>query len=338
MISFYWVMDNLEKPHVFVTRTINKTAISLISESCLAEVWDKQYPPDYETLLEKTESISGLISLLTDKIDRKLILHSKGKLRVISQMAVGVDNIDLVAATESKLPIGHTPGVLTESVADFTFALLLSIARRVVEADREVHRGLWQPWGPEVLCGADIYGATLGIIGMGRIGQAVAKRARGFEIKVLYYDCTRHPESEKAWNASYVGFNELLETSDFISLHANLTKENHHLISKDQLSRMKSTAYLINTSRGALVNPDALEWALENHIIAGAAMDVTDPEPLPADSPLLRFKNLVITPHIASASTQTRANMAMMAARNLLAGLKGERLPFCANPEVYLKN
>ena len=328
----------MDKPHIFITRKIDQLAISFLSESSIVEVWDKQYPPDYQTLLKKTESIDGLISLLTDRIDRELMNHSQGKLRVISQMAVGVDNIDLAAATKIKLPIGHTPGVLTNSVADFTFALLLSIARRVVEADGEVHQGIWQPWGPEVLCGVDVHGSTLGIVGMGRIGQEVAKRSRGFEMQLLYYDCNRHPEAEKKLNAKCVSFEELLQTSDFVTLHANLTKENYHLFSKDEFRKMKSTAYLINTSRGSLIDPVALEWALENYIIAGAAIDVTDPEPLPANSPLLKFKNLVITPHIASASNQTRANMAMIAARNLLAGLNGERLLFCANPEVYSSN
>jgi glyoxylate reductase len=328
----------LDKPHIFITRKIDQAAISFLAESCIVEVWDKKFPPDYPFLLIKAGTSEGLISLLTDKIDRNLITQSKGKLRVISQMAVGVDNIDLTAATENKLPIGHTPGVLTESVADFTFALLLSIARRVVEADGEVHRGIWQPWGPDVLCGADVYGATLGIIGMGRIGQAVAKRARGFDMKVFYYDCSRLPGPEKELNIQCVSMDDLLIRSDFVSIHANLTKENHHLISKEQFRKMKSTAYLINTSRGPLVDPLALEWALQNQVIAGAAIDVAESEPMPANSPLLKFKNLIITPHIASASTQTRANMAMISARNLLAGLKGEKLLFCANPEVYSKN
>ena len=328
-------MDALSKPRVFITRKIDSAAISFLADSCIVDVWDKPSPPPYQTLLAEIETIDGLISLLTDTIDRELIFHSKGRLRVISQMAVGVDNIDLKAATEIKLPIGHTPGVLTDSCADFTFALLIAVARRVVEADGEVHDGIWQPWGPDVLCGADVFGSSLGIVGMGRIGEAVAKRAKGFEMKLLYFDQTRHPEIEKELNAKFVNLDELLQTSDFVSLHVNLTEETHHFIAKDQFRRMKSTAYLINPSRGALVNPLALEWALENHVIAGAAIDVTDPEPLPANSPLLKFKNLVITPHIASASIQTRATMAMVAAKNLVAGLNGDRLPFCANPEIY---
>jgi len=327
----------LDKPHIFITRKIDQVAISFLAESCAVEVWDNPFPPDYQTLLEKSGSSQALLSLLTDRIDRNLISRSKGKLHVISQMAVGVDNIDLAAATEYRIPIGHTPGVLTESVADFTFALLLSIARRIIEADGEVHRGIWQPWGPDVLCGADIHGATLGIIGMGRIGQAVAKRAHGFDMKVLFFDSSCHPSIEKDFDIRCASLDDLLGSSDFVSIHANLTKENHHLISKEQFSKMKPTAYLINTSRGPLVDPDALEWALENHILSGAAIDVTEPEPLPANSSLITLENLIITPHIASASTQTRANMAMIAVRNILAGLKGEHLPFCANPEVYSK-
>ena len=276
----------MEKPHVFITRTIDPAAISSVADSCIVEVWDKQSPPEYEILLKKTESVDGLISLLTDRIDRELITHSNNRLRVISQMAVGVDNIDLAAATESRIPVGHTPGVLTDSVADFSFALLLSVARRVVEANGEVQQGAWQPWGPDVLCGADIHGSSLGIVGMGRIGQAVAKRTLGFEMKVLYYDCSRRPEAEKELKAQYVSFDELLETSDFVSLHANLSKENYHLISTNQFRKMKPNSYLINTSRGPLVDPLALEWALENHIIAGAALDVLEPEPNPLDSPL----------------------------------------------------
>jgi glyoxylate reductase len=325
----------LNQPKIFITRKIDSKAIEFLSQTCQVEVWDDPSPPDYSKLLEKATSKDGILTMLTDKIDRNLIHQPRRRVQVISQMAVGIDNIDLQAATEKKLPIGHTPGVLTESCADFTFALLLSIARRIVEANNEVSQGVWRSWGPDVLCGSDVYGSTLGIIGMGHIGKSVAKRARGFEMKVLYYSRNRHPDIEKELNARFLSLEELLQNSDFISIHVNLSHDTHCMISKNQFQMMKPTAYLINASRGAVVDPTALEEALENHIIAGAAIDVTDPEPIPVSSPLLKFKNLIVTPHIASASSQTRATMAMVAARNLLAGLQGERLPFCANPEIY---
>jgi glyoxylate reductase len=225
--------------------------------------------------------------------------------------------------------------VLTETTADFTWALLMAAARRVVESDRSSRKGEWKTWGPLTFLGYDIHAATLGIVGFGRIGQAVARRARGFRMRILYSDVSRNAEAEEATSAVYVPFETLLEASDFVSIHTPMVPETYHLFSDKQFGMMKPSAVLINTARGPIVDPNALYTALKNKKIAYAALDVTEPEPLPADSPLFSLDNIVITPHTASASYQTRMKMAIMAAENLLAGLKGEKLPYCANPEVY---
>jgi glyoxylate reductase len=323
----------MDKPAVFITRKISDTALEKLEGRASVEVWEEETPPSYELLLEKAAQVNGLLTLLTDRIDANLIEHAGPDLKVISQMAVGFDNIDAKAAAAKGIPVGNTPGVLTETTADFTWALLMAAARRVSEGDREVHAGLWRAWGPDVLTGYDVYGATLGIIGFGRIGKAVARRARGFEMRVLYHDPHCEPDSEI--QAECVGMDELLAQSDFVTLHTYLSKETTHLIGRDQLRKMKKTAVLINTSRGPVVDPDALEWGLREGVIAAAALDVTEPEPIPTGSPLLKLDNLIITPHIASASKATRRRMAEMAVDNLLAGIRGERLPNCANPEVY---
>jgi glyoxylate reductase len=325
----------LKQQKVFLTRKITPSAIDRISAEALLEMWQNTEPPTYETLLSKCKGIAGLLCLLTDKIDENLIRSCLPGLKVISQMAVGTDNIDLAAATKLGIPVGNTPAVLTEATADHTFTLLMATARRIVEADREVHAGIWRAWGPDVLCGNEVSGSTLGIIGFGRIGQAVARRATGFDMKVLYSDHHRNYELEREWGVIYTGMEDLIARSDFITLHVFLNQENYHLFGKKEFGRMKKTAILVNTSRGSVVDPKALAWALENHRIAAAALDVTEPEPIEKDNPLLKYPNLVITPHIASATTQTREKMANVAVDNLLAGLRGERLPFCANPAVY---
>ena len=290
-------------------------------------------PPPHTVLVEKAHQVEGLLTLLTDPVDARVI--SSPGLRIISQMAVGTDNIDLMSATQRGLPVGHTPGVLTETCADFTMALLLSVARRVVEANNEVHQGIWRPWGPEVLTGGELPGATLGLVGFRRIGQAVARRAAGFDMRILYTDRKRYLDIETSTGAKFVSLEELLIQSDYVSLHVYYSPENHHMMDYSRFEMMKPGAYLINTSRGPVVNPAALLWALDNKIIAGAALDVFEPEPIPTNHPLLSMPNVVITPHIASAGRSTRIQMAHIAVDNLLAGLSGECLPFCANPEVY---
>jgi glyoxylate reductase len=321
-------------PRVFVTRAIPEPGLALLRAGVDLEVWLGELPPPYEALRKKAASVDGLLTLVTDRIDADL-LGGAPRLKVVSQMAVGTDNIDLAAAVARRLPVGHTPGVLTETTADFAWALLLAVARRVVEADHYTRAGGWKTWGPMLMLGPDVSGATLGLIGFGRIGQAVARRARGFDMRVLYYDRQRRPEAESALGAIYTELDDLYSQSDFISLHTSLNAATHHLVGDAAFARMKPGAMLVNTSRGSVVDPRALYRALAGRRLAGAALDVTDPEPLPLDSPLLQLDNLIIAPHIASASFQTRGKMASMAADNLLAGLAGRRVPHCANPQVY---
>jgi len=228
----------------------------------------------------------------------------------------------------------NTPGVLTETTADFAFALLLAAARRVAEGERNVKEGKWRTWGPMILLGHDVHHATLGIIGLGRIGAEVAKRAKGFDMKILYYDSVRRPDLEKTLGVEFRDLKTLLGESDFVTVHTPLLPETYHLIGEEQFKIMKKTAIVVNTARGPIVDPKALYGALRNHQIAYAALDVTEPEPIPLSDPLLTLNNILIVPHIASASVATRTKMAMMAVDNLLAALKGERPPHIVNPEV----
>ena len=326
-------MEN--KPKVFVTRLIPQVGLQRMRQVAELDVWPEELPPPYETLLERARGKAALLTLVTDRIDARLMEAAGGALKVISQYAVGVDNIDLAEATRRGIPVGHTPGALTEATADFTWALLLAAARRVIEGDRFVHQGRWKTWGPQLLLGVDVHGATLGIVGLGRIGSAVARRARGFAMQVLYHSRTRKEALERELDVQWAPLPELLRRADFVSLHTPLNDETYHLIGEAELALMKPQAILINCARGGVVDPQALYQALKEGRIRAAALDVTEPEPLPPDSPLLELPNLIIAPHIASASRQAREAMARMAAENLIAGLKGERLPHCANPEVY---
>lgn len=319
---------------VFVTRQL-PTDLEPLHQVATVEVWPKQQPPPVAVLREKVPELDGLLCLLTDTIDPALIAAAPA-LKVISQMAVGYDNIDIAAATARRIPVGHTPGVLTDATADLTWALLMAAARRVVEGDRFTRSGQWQTWSPDLLLGPNITGATLGIVGFGRIGQAVARRAKGFEMRILY--TSRHRANldlEQVLGVEFVPFELLLQSSDFITIHTPLSPETHHLFSQHQFEQMQRSAILINTARGSIVDPEALYQALSSGQIAGAAIDVTEPEPIAMDSPLLGLDNLIITPHIGSASWQTRKKMADMAIENLIAGLSGDRLPYCVNPEVY---
>lgn len=322
------------RPLVFVTRRIPEEGLTLVRQACEIRLWEGELPPPKDVFLREVPACDGLLCLLTDPIDAEVIAAGT-RLRVISQMAVGVDNIDLRAATARGIPVGHTPGVLTEATADFTFALLMAAARRIPEGVDYVRAGKWRTWEPMGLLGVDVWGATLGIVGMGRIGTAVARRARGFAMRILYYDPTRRPELEAELGAEYAELDDLLAQADFVTLHCPLTPQTRHLINEAALRRMKPTAILINAARGPVVDTDALLRALSEGWIRAAALDVTDPEPLPPDHPLLSLSNCIVVPHIASATISTRNRMARMAAENLLAGLRGERLPYCANPEVY---
>jgi glyoxylate reductase len=321
-------------PNVFITRAITEKGIERLREHASVDVWSGEDPPSKEILLEKVTQAEGIITLLSDPVDDEIITNGK-ILKVISQMAVGFDNIDITAATRRGIPVGHTPGVLTETTADFAWGLLMAAARRIPEADREVRSGIWKPWGPDILTGPDVYGATIGIIGFGRIGKAMARRAHGFGMRILYSDPKRDPEIDQELGAECVELDELLRQSDFVTLHTYLSEETRHLINRETFRKMKNSAILVNTARGAIVDSQALVEALQSGEIYAAALDVFDPEPIPSDNPLLEMNNVVIAPHIASASIQTRARMAEIAVDNLLAGLRGEPLPHCANPQVY---
>ena len=315
------------KPKVFVTRHLPEMATNELLRACEVEIWDFESPPPYETIKEKVSDKEGLLCLLTDRIDAEL-MDAGPNLKVISQCAVGYDNIDVPAATQRGIMIGNTPGVLTEATADFAFTLLMAAARRVPEAYDYVRAGKWETWGLTLLLGQEVFGATLGIIGLGRIGQAVAKRGRGFDMRLLYYDRVRQPEMEAELGVEYRSFEDLLCESDYVSLHVSLTPETQGLIDGRAFSLMKPTAILINTARGPVVDSEALYEALKSGQIASAALDVTDPEPLPADHKLLQLPNLIVAPHIASGTVTSRTQMAMMAVKNLVAGVQGKPLPY----------
>ena len=313
-----------------MTRALPGDALGRLAAEASVDVWSEETAPSPQELRQRTSAAQGIVCLLTDRIDSALLDASPG-LRVISNVAVGYDNIDVAEATRRRIPVGNTPGVLTETTADLAFALILAVARRVVEAERYVRDGRWLTWHPSLMLGTDVHGATLGIVGMGKIGQAVARRAAGFGMRVLY--ASRSDAAVEL--GERVGLEQLLERADFVSLHVPLTPETHHLIGERELRGMKPSAFLINTARGSIVDQRALVWALEQQWIAGAGLDVTETEPIAADDALLRAPNVVILPHIGSASRATRELMASMAVDNCIAGLRGERLPHCVNPEVY---
>jgi glyoxylate reductase len=326
----------MPKARVFVTRLIPEAGLEMVTDYGDAEVWEDELPPPREVLLEKVKGVDGLLCLLTDPVDAELMDAAGPGLKVISNHAVGFDNVDVAEATRRGIPVGNTPGVLTATTADFAFTLLMSAARRVVEGDRYTRAGKWKTWGPKILLGQDVAGATLGIIGFGRIGKEMARRATGFNMRVLYHDpYVKEDAFAQEVGAEYADLPTLYSEADFISVHTPLSDATYHLLNAEAFRLTKPTAILINTARGPVVDPDALYHALTRNQLAAAALDVTEPEPIPEDSPLLTLDNLIITPHIASASVATRNKMATMAAANLIAGLKGERLPYCANPQVY---
>jgi lactate dehydrogenase-like 2-hydroxyacid dehydrogenase len=326
----------VSKPRVFVSRVIPDEGLARVREATDATIWDDELPPPRDRLLAAVEGCDGILTLLTDRVDDELLDRAGPQLKVVSNFAVGFDNIDVAACTRRKIPVGNTPGVLTETTADLAWALLMAAARRLPEGDHYVRAGKWKTWGPMLLMGPDVHGATLGIVGFGRIGQAMARRARGFGMRIVYHDLQRVPKAVEAeFDATYMTLEGLLAESDFVSLHTVLSPETKGLINAERLGWMKPTAILVNTSRGPVVDSDALVAALRDGTIAAAALDVTDPEPLPADHPLVGLDNCLVVPHIASASRATRDKMASMAAANLLAGLRGDRLPTPVNPEVY---
>jgi lactate dehydrogenase-like 2-hydroxyacid dehydrogenase len=325
-----------DRPKVFVSRRIPDDGLDPVLAACDARVWPDELPPARGELLEAVRGCDGILTLLTDRVDDELLDAAGPQLKVVSNYAVGFDNIDVPALTRRGIPAGNTPGVLTDTTADLAFALLMAAARRLPEGDRYVRAGSWKTWGPLLLLGPDVHGATIGLVGFGRIGQAMARRARGFGMTILYHDVHRaDPLIEAEHDATFVSLEDLLGRSDFVSLHVNLTDETRGLMDAERLSWMKATAVLVNTSRGPVVDSVALADALRSGTIFAAALDVTDPEPIPMDHPLVGLDSCLIVPHIASASRATRGKMAEMAAANLLAGLRGERLPTPINPEVY---
>jgi len=328
----------MAKPKVFVARKMAQEALDTIADAAEMELWEDELPPPRDVLLKKVQDIDGLLSLLTDKVDAEL-MDAAPRLKVVSNMAVGFDNIDVPEATKHGIVVGNTPGVLTETTADFAWALIMATGRRVAEGDRWTRSGKWKTWGPMILLGYDIHHATLGIVGFGRIGIEIAKRARGFNMKILYYDVVRRkPEEEKELGLEYVpNLHDLLSKADFVTIHVPLMAETRHLISTAEFAAMKPTAIFVNTSRGPVVDQKALYQALKSGQIFAAGLDVTEVEPISMDDPLLTLDNITIAPHIASASVATRTKMATMAAANLIAGLKGEMPPNCVNPEVLQK-
>jgi len=320
------------KPRVFVTRSLPGDALERLSAQVDLDLWQGSGAPSEADLVSRARRSAALLCLLSDRISSELLSKCRD-LRVISSCSVGVDHIDLAAATARGIPVGHTPGVLAETTADLAFALLLAAARRIPEADRFVRAGRWSAaagWDPALLLGRDVHGATLGVVGLGAIGQAVARRASGFSMRCLGWSRSgRAPRGMEP-----VSFDDVLERSDFLTIHVAATPETRGLIGRAALERVRPGAILVNTARGGIVDEGALVDALRNGRLAAAALDVYATEPLSDDSPLRTVPNLVLTPHIGSASFATRARMADLAVENLLAGLAGRRLPHCANPAV----
>ena len=327
-----------EKKRVVVTRILPEAGMDRLRQvesdgEIALSVWQDDLPPSNQQLAELLAGADGAVTLLTDAITPEVLDREPG-LKVVSNFAVGYDNIDVPAATERGVAVCNTPGVLTETTADLAFALLMAAARRVVEGADYVRAGNWKTWGPTLLMGQDVSGATLGIIGFGRIGQEMAKRARGFDMEILAFDTQPNRSAAETLGATYVELDDLLRRSDFVTLHCILSDETHHLISERELGLMKKTAVLVNAARGPVVDTDALVSALRDRTIFAAGLDVTDPEPLPADHPLVALPNCLVVPHIASASVATRNEMALIAAENCLAVLAGRAPHACVNPEV----
>jgi glyoxylate reductase len=324
---------------VFVTRAIDPAALMRLCGVAQVFAWDEEMPPPASALRSALADADAILSMVTDKIDARMIA-SAPRLLVISNLAVGVDNIDVEAATRAGIAVGHTPGVLTEAAADLAFGLLMATARRIAEADRHVRAGKWRTWGPMTMLGRDVHSSTLGLIGFGAIGQAMARRAMGFGMRVLYLkhrSGKREPKLvARLAGATGVSLRRLLSQSDYVSIHVPLTPKTRRMIGAREFALMKPGAILVNTSRGAVVDHAAMVAALKSGRLAGAGLDVTDPEPIARRDPILRFDNVVITPHIGSASIAARASMAAIAVDNILDVFAGRVPRRCANPQVRL--
>lgn len=328
-------MSSAAKPRVFVSRRIPDVGLQMLASVCDVEVWPERLPPSAEVLRQKVRGLDGLVTLLTDRVDAALLDAAGPSLKVVSNFAVGFNNIDVAAATARGVRIGNTPGVLTDATADIAVTLLLAAARRLGESRDDARAGRWVTWEPTAWLGCDLVGRTVGIVGMGRIGYATARRLhRGWDMKVLYTSPRPNVLAERELGAQRVPLDELLAQSDFVSLHASLNETTQKMFGAQQFRQMKRTAVFVNTARGGHVDQQALYEALKNGIIFAAGIDVTDPEPLPPSDPLFTLPNLVIAPHIASATQQTRDAMARICAENLIAGLQGRKMTSCVNPEL----
>ncbi len=327
----------MPKPKVFVTRTIPESGLRLLQQHCQVKIYPRDQVIPKKELLKEVKSCDALLCLLTDNINREVI-DANPKLKIISNYAIGFNNIDVKYATKKNIPVTNTPGrAIVDAVAEHTFALILAVCRRIAEADRFTRVGKYHGWEPQLLMGMELVGKTIGIVGLGRIGSGVARRAgKGLGMKVVYYDAKRNKEFETEFTAEYVPLPQLLKTADVVSLHLPLLPTTHHLIGKKELSLMKKTAYLINTSRGAVVDEKVLVQALTKKQIAGAGLDVYEFEPK-LTTGLQKLGNVVLTPHIASATIEARSEMSRDAAENILAVLRGKKPPFLLNPEVYDK-
>lgn len=313
----------MQKKRVFVTREILPEGLDILRKHFYVDLWTDYAPPSKEIIKERIKGADAILTMLSDKIDEEII-NSAPKLKIIAQLAVGFDNIDLQAAKANGVYVTNTPDVLTNASADFAFAQMLAISRRIVEADRYIRNGDWKvAWHPSMMLGGSLYGATLGIVGAGRIGQAVAKRGLGFDMKILYFNRSAKPEFEKSCGAKRVELDLLLKESDYVSLHVPLNEETKGLINEEKLSLMKKTAYLISNARGPVIDEKALYKALKNKQIAGAALDVFNVEPTPANNPLLELDNIIVAPHISSANIATRTKMSVMTAKDIVAVLNG---------------
>jgi glyoxylate reductase len=327
-------MISMSKTKIYVTRDQPGTALTELQNLYDVTINFEDHPVSKHVLIEQVAGVSVIIACVGDHIDGEVMDASGGSLQAVCNAIVGFDNVDLAAATERGIYVTNTPGVLTETVADLTFGLILSVARNITSADRFIRTGTWHGWGPKQFLGIDVYGKTLGIVGLGRIGYAVAKRAQGFNMKLLFYDVYRNPEREKQYGLTYASLDTLLQQSDYVTIHVPLLPQTRHLIGKRELDLMKETGFLINTSRGPVVNEKDLIEALQTEKIRGAGLDVWDPEPPQANNPLLAMDNVVVLPHIASASIETRSLMIQMAINNLKCILQGKIPPNLVNKDV----
>jgi glyoxylate reductase len=327
----------VSKPKLFSTHILFEGPRKKLEEHFEVDFWKGEERPSHQEFLKRVAGMDALVCLLTEKIDDEMLDAAGPRLRIVANVAVGYDNIDVPACTKRNVAVTNTPGVLDETTADFTWTLLMAVARRLVEADHMARSGEWKKWNLDQLCGTDIWGKTLGIIGFGRIGRAVARRASGFRMRVIYHSTSRAPlEMEKELNAEFMSRDEVFEQADFVSLHVPLNAATRGLAGPAEFARMKPTAFFVNTTRGPVVQETALIDALENGLIAGAALDVFEREPIIPDG--LRRNNVVLAPHLGSASIETRTKMAMIAAENAIAMFEGQRPPTILNPEVLHKS